>query len=211
MICYVFFGIQGSGKGTQAEILSGRLGFQHINMGDLFRTQVAQQTELGQRVQSIITSGALVPDELVFEIIGDSLLPECQGIVFDGFPRTLAQAEYLVQCFTVEMVFFLDLKETEAIARISSRRVCSGCGANYNLISQPPVREGICDYCRAELTLRRDDRPEAIKKRLNEFYEQTLALKDFFIELGVLETIEASGDVSSIAEEIWRITQAFRQ
>ena len=208
MNCYVFFGIQGSGKGTQAEILSKRLGYQHINMGDLFRAQVAQQTELGQRVQSIITSGALVPDALVFEIIGDSLQPECQGIVFDGFPRTLPQAEHLVQHFTVQKVFFLDLKEAEAIARISSRRVCSGCGADYNLISHPPVLEGICDLCESELTLRRDDRPEAIRKRLQEFYEQTLALKDFFSELGLLVTIEASGDVSSIAEKIWRVTEA---
>ncbi len=202
MQCYVFFGIQGSGKGTQAELLSRELDFQHVNMGDLLREQVSQQTELGRRVQDIIARGELVPDDLIFEIIDISLLPGCQGIVFDGFPRTVNQAEYLVRHFEVLQVFFLELDEAEAIERISSRRVCSECGANFNLISHKPLREGVCDICGGDLAIRKDDRPEAITKRLKEFYEQTLVLKEIFSELRLLSVIKASGSVTSIARDI---------
>ena len=162
MQCYVFFGIQGSGKGTQALLLSEELNFQHVNIGDLLRAQVLQQTELGLQAQDIISRGELVPDELVFEIIARSLLPDRQGIVFDGFPRTVKQAEYLVEHFQVLMAFFLELDEATAIERISSRRICRNCGANYNLISNKPLQEDICDECEGILTIRNDDRPEAI-------------------------------------------------
>lgn len=202
MQCFVFFGIQGSGKGTQALLLSESLNFQHVNIGDLLREQVVRQTELGLRVQDIIHRGELVPDELVFEIIQQSLLPDREGIVFDGFPRTLNQAEYLVEHFQVLQVFFLELDEKVAIQRISSRRICPDCGANYNLISNKPLRENICDECGGNLTMRKDDRPEAIAKRLKEFYEQTLVLKDFFDYRGLLSRIDAGSDVATVAGSI---------
>ena len=130
MQSFVFLGIQGSGKGTQAELLSERINFQHINIGDLLREQVMKRTELGLKVQDIIGRGDLVPDALVFEIVESSLNPDRKGIVFDGFPRTLVQAQYLVEHFEVLQVFFLELAEDEAIARLSSRRVCPACGAS---------------------------------------------------------------------------------
>lgn len=202
MQCYVFFGIQGSGKGTQAELLSESLNYQHINIGDLFRDQVMRQTGLGLQVQDIIGRGDLVPDSLVFEIVSSSLLPGRQGIVFDGFPRTLPQAEYLVEHFEVRQVFFLGLDETTAIARISSRRICGVCGQNYNLVSDPPSREGFCDECGGELIIRNDDKPEAISRRLREFYEQTLALKEFFASRGLLCEIDASLEIEKVAAAI---------
>ena len=208
MQCYVFFGIQGSGKGTQALLLSEELNFQHVNIGDLLRAQVLQQTELGLQAQDIISRGELVPDELVFEIIARSLLPDRQGIVFDGFPRTVKQAEYLVEHFQVLMAFFLELDEATAIERISSRRICRNCGANYNLISNKPLQEDICDECEGILTIRNDDRPEAISKRLREFYEQTLVLKEFFAQLGRLALIDAGRDIAAVAESIREIVDS---
>jgi adenylate kinase len=197
--CFVFFGIQGSGKGTQAELLSSEIGFQHINIGDLLREQVSSKTDLGEKVQSIITRGELVPDELVFEIVTRTLSPTCKGIVFDGFPRTLRQAEYLSTHFNVLQVFFLHLEEDVAIKRISSRRVCQDCGSNYNLISNKPKHDDVCDKCGGSLIIRKDDRAEAISKRLKEFYEQTLILKDYFSNLGILFEIDADTDVETIA------------
>jgi len=208
MQCYVFFGIQGSGKGTQALLLSEELNFQHVNIGDLLRAQVLHQTELGLQAQDIISRGELVPDELVFEIIARSLLPDRQGIVFDGFPRTVKQAEYLVEHFQVLMAFFLELDEATAIERISSRRICRNCGANYNLISNKPLQEDICDECEGILTIRNDDRPEAISKRLREFYEQTLVLKEFFAQLGRLALIDAGRDIAAVAESIREIVDS---
>ncbi|MDD4223452.1 MAG: nucleoside monophosphate kinase [Candidatus Cloacimonetes bacterium] len=202
MQCFVFFGIQGSGKGTQAELLSENLNYQHINIGDLFREQVLRQTDLGLQVQDIISRGELVPDSLVFEIVDSSLLPERQGIVFDGFPRTLVQAEYLVEHFQVRQVFFLELAEAVAIRRISSRRICNACGENYNLESDPPRQDDVCDKCGGELVIRNDDKPEAISRRLTEFYEQTLALKEFFASRDLLSEIDASQDVEEVAAAI---------
>jgi adenylate kinase len=211
MQCYVFFGIQGSGKGTQAVLLSEELNFQHVNIGDLFREQVLQKTSLGRKVEDIISNGELVPDELVFEIITRSLLPDREGIVFDGFPRTLLQADYLVRHFEVLQVFFLELSEYEAIKRISSRRICPSCGTNYNLISNPPQQENICDECGSELTIRKDDRPEAISKRFREFYEQTLVLKEYFLEKGLLSKIDASPDVATVARSVLEIVRKQKQ
>lgn len=202
MRCYVFFGIQGSGKGTQAELLSEALDYQHINIGDLFRNQVAQNTELGQTVKAIVERGELVPDELVFQIVDNSLKPDCKGIVFDGFPRTVRQAEFLVKHFQVMKVFFLELEEAEAIGRISSRRVCPDCGANYNLHTNSPAAEGVCDKCGGKLAIRKDDSPEAISKRLKEFYEQTLVLREFFREKGLLCAVNASLGIEDVARQI---------
>jgi len=207
MQCFVFLGIQGSGKGTQAELLSESINFQHINIGDLLREQVTQRTELGIKVQDIIERGDLVPDELVFEIVEKSLEPERKGIVFDGFPRTLVQAKYLVEHFEVLQVFFLELAENEAIARLSSRRICPSCGTNYNIHSNKPQKDNICDVCGTELIIRKDDQPEVISRRVKEFYDQTLALKEFFAKQGILSVIDASEKIDEIAAKIAAIAE----
>jgi adenylate kinase len=202
MKCIVIFGIQGSGKGTQADLLSEELGYQHINIGNLLREQVAMQTELGLMVKETIIKGALVSDELVFQVVESTLEPGCPGIVFDGFPRNLHQAEYLARHYEILGAFYLDLDEQEAIARISARRECSECGKNYNLKTNKPIHEDVCDSCGGRLKIRKDDRPEAIKKRLVEFYEHTLILKQFFAEQGLLTVIDAGGDIEDISKEI---------
>lgn len=205
MQCIVFFGIQGSGKGTQAELLSRALNYQHINIGDLFREQIARQTPLGMKVCQIVKRGELVSDQLVFELVESALETDYSGIVFDGFPRTRNQAEHLVEHYQVLQVFFLELSEEEAIRRISARRVCPSCGANYNLNSSPPQQENKCDQCHSELIIRNDDKPEAIRKRLNEFYAQTLSLKKYFQDQGVLSVIDAGAPIPQVAEGIKQV------
>ncbi len=202
MDCIVFFGIQGSGKGTQATLLSEALGFCHINIGDLFRDHTARGTAIGKQVGEVIRSGALVSDDLVFELIRQSTSDNCRGIVFDGFPRTPNQAEYLSAHYRVLQAFFLELSEEAAIARVSARRVCTACGENYNLKTMPPKVDNICDQCSGELSIRQDDRPEAIAKRLKEFYEQTLSLREYFFDQKLLTVIRAEKGISEIADEI---------
>jgi adenylate kinase len=198
----VFLGIQGSGKGTQAKLLAEETGFQHINIGDLFREQISRGSELGKKVQAIITRGDLVEDELVFELVQDSLEPDCPGIIFDGFPRTPTQAEYLLAHYNVTRVYYLELSAADAISRIEARRICSVCGENYNLISRIPAKEGTCDVCGGALKQRSDDTGEAIKKRVNEFYAQTFQLKELFKVKATLVEIPAGLPIDKLREII---------
>lgn len=202
MNCYAFIGIQGSGKGTQAVKLSSYLNYQHVNIGDLFRSNISNKTNLGLQVQEIIQQGKLVPDSIVFELVIANQSPEAQGIVFDGFPRTIAQAEYLLQHYNLKRVFYLDLSEETALKRIKSRRVCRDCGENYNLSTQPPAVSEVCDACGGSLIIRNDDKPEAIHKRFTEFSNQTQPLKAFFKEHDLLLNIPAEGRIEEIFEQI---------
>ncbi len=194
----VFLGIQGSGKGTQAKLLADLTGYKHVNIGDLFREQISQKTPMGLKVQAVITRGDLVSDTLVFELVSSVLGSDCQGVIFDGFPRTLAQAEYLIKHYNVKRVFYLDLSEDDAIARIEARRMCSVCGKDFNLLSRKPTIEGKCDSCGGALVQRADDTGEAIKKRVKEFYQQTFKLKEYFGALGVLKEIPALLPIAEI-------------
>lgn len=198
----VFLGIQGSGKGTQAKLLAEETGFQHINIGDLFREQIAKGSELGKKVQAIITRGDLVDDELVFLLVQSSLAAGCPGIIFDGFPRTPAQAEYLLKQYNVLRVYYLELSEADAIARIEARRICSACGENYNLISRKPSLDGICDICGAALKQRADDTGEAIRKRVHEFYAQTFQLKKLFEQRAKLVELPAALAIDDLQRQI---------
>lgn len=200
----VFLGIQGSGKGTQAKLLADKTGYQHINIGDLFREQIAQGSPLGQQVKSIISRGDLVDDATVYDMVDSSLQAGLQGIIFDGFPRTLAQADFLMQRYYVRKVFYLDLSEAEAIARIDSRRICRKCFADYNLLSHAPKIAGICDLCGGEVKRRSDDTEDAIRQRVREFYGQTFTLIQHFSGLGLLKSISASLSIEEIQTLIIR-------
>jgi len=202
MKCYAFLGIQGSGKGTQAKQLSSALQYQHINIGDLFRYHMQNNTTIGIQVRDIINRGELVSDEIVFELIKQSTNQAAQGIIFDGFPRTIPQAEHLLKHFQLLKVFYLELPEKTAIDRISARRVCRNCQQNYNLSTQHPLVDGVCDKCGGELIIRDDDSPDAIIKRFNEFYEQTQPLKLFFEKLDLLYIIKAELTIDDIFAQI---------
>ena len=198
----VFLGIQGSGKGTQAKLLACHTGYQHVNIGDLLREQVNLATPIGLQVQGIISQGDLVSDELVFKLVDESLDEDCRGIIFDGFPRTLPQALHLVEHYNVARVYYLDLKEHDALSRMAGRRVCSKCGENYHLQNHPPKIDNICDSCGGELILRTDDSPAAIAKRVQAFYEETFALTEFFEQRGILISISANAEIKEIESMI---------
>jgi adenylate kinase len=153
-------------------------------------------------VKAIIARGDLVSDDLVFDLVNGSLSPSCPGIIFDGFPRTPAQAEFLMANYRVKRVYYLNLSEEDAISRIEARRICSDCGENFNLISRIPKQEGVCDICGGKLKQRADDSGEAIIQRVKEFYAQTYALKEFFANAGVLKTISAAAGIEAIKQEI---------
>ena len=198
----VFLGIQGSGKGTQAELLAQHTGFLHVNIGDLLREQVSLGTEIGAQVNSIIQKGELAPDEIVFELIDRRIAECCDGVIFDGFPRTLVQAEFLMQHYHLIRVYYLDLKKVDAIKRIQGRKVCSKCGTNYHITNHPPKKSGICDACGGKLFTRGDDAPSAIRKRVAAFYEETYVLKQYFEQKGELKTLPALKSIQEVQDLI---------
>lgn len=198
----VFLGIQGSGKGTQAMLLAKKLEYTHINIGDIFRKHISEETELGETVKHIIHEGSLVPDELVFDLVDATITGRCKGLIFDGFPRTRPQAEFLLKHYNVLRVFYLEIGEAEALDRISTRLVCKGCGSNFNNKTHLPAKEGICDHCGHKLMIRPDDKPAAIHKRFKEFYKETYPLKQFFAEKELLVELHASSPIKLITETI---------
>jgi len=195
---FVFLGIQGSGKGTQAKLLSKYLGIEHVNLGEFFRQQITEKTSLGVLVHSFISEGNLVPDELVCQIVSKLLLQKDKGFVFDGFPRTLNQAEYMNYVHPVKRVFYLELADNIARERMLARRICSECGIDYNLLIRPPKKEKICDKCGGEIIKRADDTIEFIQNRLDLFHQETQPLTDFYQNLGLLTVINANNPIESI-------------
>lgn len=209
MKCYAFLGIQGSGKGTQADKLSSFLGFKHINIGDLLRINIKLQTPIGIEANKIIQKGELVSDEMVFSLIDATTGITEKGIIFDGFPRTIAQAENLLNEYNLLQVFYLDLNEQSAIERISARRICPNCHENYNMFSQPPIVIGFCDKCNIRLEIRQDDKPNAMHKRFEQFYNQTQPLTKLFESHGLLTVVNASQPVENIFEQILAVIKRF--
>ncbi len=193
----VLFGPPGSGKGTYGERISARYGIPHIATGDLIREEIRRGTERGRRLAGYVGKGLLVPDEEVLAILRERLsLPDCsRGFVLDGFPRTMAQAEALDRLSPPELVLNLDVGEEVIVRRLSSRRICRTCGAIYNLISAPPRRPGVCDRCGGELYQREDDKPEVIRRRLEEYARLTRPVLEFYARKGILRTISLTEEV----------------
>lgn len=207
----IVIGPQGSGKGTQADLLGPKIGAIKLSTGDLFRAHTAQETPLGLKVKEILASGNLVSDDITLAVV-DARLDEIAadgigGVIFDGFPRTAAQAEGLDRLLAergqkVDRVIELTVPENVLIERMSGRRVCPTCGANYNLAFQSTKVDGICDKCGGELIQRDDDRPESIHKRLRLFEELTKPLLDFYGRRGLVTTIDGNQDVESVQQKI---------
>ncbi|MCF7920140.1 MAG: nucleoside monophosphate kinase [Candidatus Cloacimonetes bacterium] len=168
----VFMGVQGSGKGTQAERIAQLTGWKHINIGQLFREQLSTDSELSREVKNYVLKGELVPDEITFKVIDSARSGNTEGMIFDGFPRTGEQAEYLIKNSHIDGIIVLELPEEESLRRLTSRRNCSKCQANYNLLFKPPKVEGICDKCGGKLVARADDSLPEIKRRIEIYNEQ---------------------------------------
>ena len=207
----LIMGGPGAGKGTMSEKILDRFNILHISTGDIFRAEIAQQTQLGLLAKSYIDKGLLVPDDVTIKIVEDRLNePDVQnGIILDGFPRTVKQAEALDKILEekgkkVDKVINLTTPEEEIIERIVNRRVCSNqeCKAVYNIVLHPPKVEGICDKCGSELVTRKDDTEETVKARLKSYFEQTSPLVDYYEKQGTLETEVVSKTVNKLGKDV---------
>lgn len=190
----ILIGAQGAGKGTYASIIKEKLGLQHISTGDMFRESIKASQPLGIEAKSYMDAGKLVPDELTIKLVKDRLSkPDCKkGYMLDGFPRTMAQAVALDKITKITNVIVLDVDEAVVLKRIGSRVQCKNCAAIYNTINIPPKKAGICDKCAGPLYTRDDDKPEAIKKRLATFYEQSGPLIAHYEKKGVVSHANAN-------------------
>jgi len=210
----VLLGPPGAGKGTHAKILSERYQIPHISTGDLLRGQIQNGTPLGKRAKSFIDSGKLVPDEVVIDMVGERLSqPDaCGGFILDGFPRTVEQAKALDQMLAerntpLNLVLEFDTSEKVIVDRLSGRRACSQCNANYHVRNIPPKREGICDMCGSSLIQRKDDVPDTIRKRLKVYEDQTAPLIQFYKQRKLLQAVNGDLEVEPLQKELLECMQ----
>ena len=195
----IFLGAPGAGKGTQAEKVCEKLGIPTISTGNIIREALKNQTEMGLKAKSFIEAGKLVPDEVVIGIINDRLAEDdCQnGFILDGFPRTIPQAEALDNMgVKIDKVIDIEVADEKIVQRMSGRRVCPDCGASYHTEYKKPEKEGVCNFCGAELVIRKDDSPEVVLDRLNVYHEQTEPLKDYYAKKGILSVVEGQEEVA---------------
>ena len=205
----VFVGAPGAGKGTQASMVAQKLNMVHISSGDLFRQALEQRTELGKQVKAYMEKGALVPDEITIQMVMERLSATDgeNGVILDGFPRNLPQAEALggavgEQGKAIDKVIYIKVPEEELIKRLSGRWLCRQCQAVYNTVNSPPRIEGKCDKCGGELYQRPDDKPETVKKRLDVYFAETAPLIDYYRRQGTLMTVEGEGSVEEVTRRI---------
>lgn len=189
----VLLGPPAVGKGTYARFLSKKYNIPTISVGDLFRTAIKNRTELGKEVKEYVTSGNLVPDEIVIELVKNRLnQPDCKnGFLLDGYPRTVPQAEAMMKFKKVDIALNFTAPDEIIMERISGRRTCRKCGAIYHIKNIPPTIDGICDQCTGRLMQRADEKPEVVKKRLNVYREKTKPVADYLKKQGLLVDIDA--------------------
>jgi adenylate kinase len=203
----IMLGAPGAGKGTQAEILSQKLGVPTISTGNILRAAVKAGTPIGLKAKSFMDAGALVPDDVIIGIIAEALQgPECaNGYILDGVPRTIPQAEAMEQQ-GVEIDWALDIEVEDAtiIERMSGRRTCEACGASFHVVNNPPKTEGICDVCGKPLTIRKDDAPETVKARLETYHSQTEPLIAFYKQRNKLKTVDNQPTIEATTAEIYK-------
>ena len=179
---YVIMGVQGSGKGTQSELLAADLDIVHISVGDIFRWNVQNHTKIGAQVRRVMAAGELVGDDLVESVVQSRLTDHDWnfGFIIDGFPRNRRQAEFFLESYDIDAIIMLDLPDSEVRRRVLNRRLCADCGINYNLIDSSPAVPGQCDACQGELTTREDDTEEALAVRLKTYHEKTNPVLELF-------------------------------
>jgi len=205
----ILFGAPGVGKGTQAKLISEKHKIPQISTGDMLREAVKNQTELGKKAGEIMSRGELVPDDLILEMIKERFsMDDCKnGFILDGFPRTLAQAEALDKLMqTLRLPEFKCLEITvpdqDIISRLVSRRLCSSCGTDYNLITNPPPEDLKCKKCNGNIIQRKDDNEETISNRLKVYTDQTAPLRNYYQAKGIFFTFDGRKSIDEVQEDI---------
>ncbi len=208
----IMLGAPGAGKGTQAKRIAEKYCVPHISTGDIFRANIKNNTELGQKAKAYIDKGALVPDELVVDLVVDRLGQEDakNGYVLDGFPRTIPQAEALTAALlekgeSVDYAINIEVPDSAIIDRMSGRRSCAQCGASFHVEYNPPKKDGICDLCAGELILREDDKPETVQNRLVVYHEQTQPLIDYYTKQNIIKEIDGTMSMDNVFHAITEI------
>ncbi|MBI4003445.1 MAG: nucleoside monophosphate kinase [Candidatus Omnitrophica bacterium] len=208
----VLLGPPGAGKGSLASLLQKQLGVRHVSTGDIFRQEIARHSALGRRVHRYVTSGRLVPDRLVVAVMAARLNPAQidRGIVLDGFPRTAGQAAGLDRVLKrrrrpLDGAVYLSVPMTVLVRRLTGRRVCPRCGANYHVRTMKPQRPGRCDRCAARLIIRNDDEPRTIRKRLRIDQAASRPLLAYYRRRGVLYRIKGAGPLDAVFERVHRV------
>ena len=193
----ILLGAPGAGKGTQAASIKDALGIPAVSTGDLLREARAAGTAVGLKAKSFMDRGELVPDGIILEIISEKLKsPECQnGVILDGFPRTLPQAEAFSAMHKVDMALSIEAPDEAIVERMAGRRVCPKCNAVYHITNLPPKKDGVCDSCGSDLVIRSDDTEEVVRKRLSIYHTETEPVKHFYEKLGLLKTMDGIGPV----------------
>lgn len=205
----ILIGAQGSGKGTQADLLSEHLGFAHVASGDLFRKAIDERTELGMQAKVYIDRGELVPDDLTVSMILNRLEePDCaQGVILDGFPRTIAQAQALDSGLAgagkqIKLALYLEVPREELLARLSGRYICKANQHVYNIHTRPPKTPGVCDIDGSPLYQRSDDTGEAVQRRLDIFFNETIQLLGYYDRQGKLVTVNGNQEIDSVQDDL---------
>lgn len=206
-MCIIFLGAPGAGKGTQAVRVAQELGLVHIASGDLFRQAVSRGDELGLKVKNYMEKGMLVPNEVTIGMILEKVSQSRGGIILDGFPRNLGQAEALDEAFRkrnkiIDKVVYIKVPEAELMRRLSGRWLCRNCQMPYNRQSSPPKVWNRCDRCGGELYQRPDDRPETVKKRLKIYFNETAPLVEYYRQRDKLLEVDGEGSVEKVTRRI---------
>ena len=201
---YVIMGVQGSGKGTQATLLASDLDLVHLSVGDMFRWHVQFHTKIGAQVRRTINSGEMVDDSLVESVVGDRLAVHDwnHGFILDGFPRTVRQAEFFLESYDIDGVINLEMPDTVVRERVLARRLCTGCGLDWNLLAHRPKVVDVCDVCTGSLVARADDTPDALDARLRDYHAKTTPVLALFARKEFVAGFDATQSIDAIQSEI---------
>jgi adenylate kinase len=201
---YVIMGVQGSGKSTQAALLAAGYDLVHISVGDIFRWHVQNHTKIGAQVRRTMAAGELVGDDLAEAVTAERLAQHDwnYGFVIDGFPRNARQAGFFLEGYDIDGVVHLDLPDAEVRRRVLARRLCSGCGMDYNLIAGRPAAEGVCDVCGGTLITREDDTEQALAVRLRDYHSKTDPVLELFRHKEYVVTVDARPGKEAVQQEI---------
>ena len=201
----ILLGAPGAGKGTQAELLAQKLEIPTISTGNILREAIKNGTETGLKAKSFMDNGMLVPDDVIIGIVRERLTREdCEkGYILDGVPRTVPQAQALLdQGVVIDRVVSIEIDDNVIEPRMTGRRVCGDCGASYHIETKPPKNEGICNACNGTLVIRKDDKPETVRHRLTVYHNETEALKGFYEKLGKLRLVEGDQPIEDVNRDI---------